>query len=1009
MTAQGAHANVRLKYKIIKCTSEDPDFPVAELLSHSQHTRGWQTARYCEFPQEVWLKFENPVHLRQVQFLSHQSKIATKIELFTGNSPPGAQLDATQFKRLGYLSLDNNERSQFQARELKSVYVDVPARFVRILFHKCHANRYNVVNQVGLIALSCLGDNLSPESPALAPPTTSGPPPFAQVNLHANVSTPSGTASSVPNKPGVTPRSAGASPSGAEPASAKPAEPSHVPSKPISSGSNPSSNVAKPVTPVVYTKPQLPSDFAGMDESKYDSWILERMRELATKKQECVDAEDYGGAKRCKDGIVILQEAGLRMSELEDQKRQAVEDEEYDVAKSIKEEITRLRSECERAGSGEAEKPPPRSAPKAQVVPQRRQPQQQSLRVHQPIPVSTADETHVASPSNSPSAVRQQQRLASPSAPRSAHGGYGQGSYAPPKEVKRDNFEEMPSTPSMGSTAVPTSSSSVSERSMGDRAAPQAGSGRAQGRNVARSPAAQFEGMFELKRDNFEEMPPTPSVGSTAVPTSSSSVSERSVGDRSTAQGGNTRAQGRHAARSPASQPEARYKEATPMSNLESSSQPLAGVPNTEELGQPEPLAPALEKETQPLRAFFGEYIVQCLYSKTWSLRDAALQKLALQLRTGEAISTCQDLDALMCAYSMVLVRTVPDKNVQVFHSSAALLQAVCQELLSGLGSSGPRHGQAALEPIVPLLAERLGDTNARAEKTARDAHLDMARCGGVGAAFAAQCLLRPPKKKTVPPRVYSSRLQLLAVLVTEFGLQPSSRDGLALEPVAQLAMDWFGNPSAEVRECVVKLMASCYAIVGLGGIERYLANLRQAQREVFDAEFQRASFGVEKAPRWMPTTPSSAGAPAASGYSNYGAPGRPPLMEMETFDDQGLEDEGDYACDDFTCQFCGRKDPSFTSAALDIHYWRECPALTACQLCEQVIEISRLHSHFLEECEFGEAAEDLAQDFDPWQCPLCRIDLAPEGHVPEEREWQDHLLVRGCSANPRVQAVLRR
>ena len=65
---------------------------------------------------------------------------------------------AVQFKRLGYLSLDSNERSQFQdilacfcehvgnghstclhgqARELKSVYVDVVAQFLRILFHKC--------------------------------------------------------------------------------------------------------------------------------------------------------------------------------------------------------------------------------------------------------------------------------------------------------------------------------------------------------------------------------------------------------------------------------------------------------------------------------------------------------------------------------------------------------------------------------------------------------------------------------------------------------------------------------------------------------------------------------------------------------------------------------------------------------------------------------------------------------------------------------------------------------
>jgi len=155
-------ASSRLRYQVVRCTSEDPEYPVSELLAHSSQTRGWQTARFCEFPQEVGLEFEKPVHLRQVQFLSHQSKIATKIELYTAlpEVGSGTGYETAQFKRLGYLSLDNNERSQFQARELKSVYVDVSAQFLKILFHKCHVNRYNIVNQVGLIALHALGEQL---------------------------------------------------------------------------------------------------------------------------------------------------------------------------------------------------------------------------------------------------------------------------------------------------------------------------------------------------------------------------------------------------------------------------------------------------------------------------------------------------------------------------------------------------------------------------------------------------------------------------------------------------------------------------------------------------------------------------------------------------------------------------------------------------------------------------------------------------------------------------------
>mmetsp|Transcript_63886 Transcript_63886/g.207625 ORF Transcript_63886/g.207625 Transcript_63886/m.207625 type:complete len:128 (+) Transcript_63886:242-625(+) len=116
----------QLKYRVVKCSSEDPEYPVSELLASSPQTRGWQTARYCEYPQEIGLEFDTPVHLRQVKFLSHQTKIATKIELFTAMPPTPedgepSTYDTVPFKRLGYLSLDSNERSQFQARELKTV------------------------------------------------------------------------------------------------------------------------------------------------------------------------------------------------------------------------------------------------------------------------------------------------------------------------------------------------------------------------------------------------------------------------------------------------------------------------------------------------------------------------------------------------------------------------------------------------------------------------------------------------------------------------------------------------------------------------------------------------------------------------------------------------------------------------------------------------------------------------------------------------------------------------
>eukprot|EP00281_Chroomonas_sp_CCMP1168_P000292 CAMPEP_0206257140 /NCGR_PEP_ID=MMETSP0047_2-20121206/25170_1 /ASSEMBLY_ACC=CAM_ASM_000192 /TAXON_ID=195065 /ORGANISM="Chroomonas mesostigmatica_cf, Strain CCMP1168" /LENGTH=129 /DNA_ID=CAMNT_0053683683 /DNA_START=28 /DNA_END=413 /DNA_ORIENTATION=+ len=125
----------KLKFKLVYCSSEDPEFPSSELNAHSPHTVGWQSARFCDYPQELGFQFGANVKLTQLQILSHQFKIATKLELFVGSTPEGEKptYQRCRFKRLGYLSLDSNERSSWQARELKSVQLDANGRFVKIL------------------------------------------------------------------------------------------------------------------------------------------------------------------------------------------------------------------------------------------------------------------------------------------------------------------------------------------------------------------------------------------------------------------------------------------------------------------------------------------------------------------------------------------------------------------------------------------------------------------------------------------------------------------------------------------------------------------------------------------------------------------------------------------------------------------------------------------------------------------------------------------------------------
>lgn len=159
-------AGTKLRFSVAHATGEDPDYPARELHFHTPQTRGWQCARFSKFPQELILRLDHPARIHQIQLLSHEYKIATKIELYTGLLPPGeTSMDRAIMRRLGHLSFDPNTASGHQARELKSVHVNVDAAILRVVVHKCHVNKLNIYNQVGIVAINVIGEAISPTDP----------------------------------------------------------------------------------------------------------------------------------------------------------------------------------------------------------------------------------------------------------------------------------------------------------------------------------------------------------------------------------------------------------------------------------------------------------------------------------------------------------------------------------------------------------------------------------------------------------------------------------------------------------------------------------------------------------------------------------------------------------------------------------------------------------------------------------------------------------------------------
>ena len=121
----------------------------------------WLSASGSSYPETLILSFDKVVHLTQVQLLSHEFAIASKVELYVSEFPVTSivgPVDQLEFKRLGHFSLDSNERSNWQSRELKSVFVNVSAGLLKLVLHTPHKNRLNSRHQVGIVSVRCMGE-----------------------------------------------------------------------------------------------------------------------------------------------------------------------------------------------------------------------------------------------------------------------------------------------------------------------------------------------------------------------------------------------------------------------------------------------------------------------------------------------------------------------------------------------------------------------------------------------------------------------------------------------------------------------------------------------------------------------------------------------------------------------------------------------------------------------------------------------------------------------------------
>ncbi|XP_072222614.1 centrosomal protein of 104 kDa [Leuresthes tenuis] len=277
----------KIGFIVVRSSSHEDNFSAKELAVHAPTVNGWRSSRLCSYPQHITLQLVERCRIRKLQLLAHQYLIPAKVEFHIGDSlpetsPPGFP---GQLRRLGYVSLSDNEKTGFKARELKSVHVDAVGVYLRITLHKNHVNRYNHYNQVALVAVNVLGDSLD-----------------------GNVF------NTIPSREQLI---------------------EHY------------LNSTQQEAALDTTFMGKCASISPLDDLAFDMYqdpeVAHIIRLLDQKKQNMVRQENFEQAKNLKQAIADLQKVGERLARYDVEKRCAIEKEDYDLAKKKKELMEEYR------------------------------------------------------------------------------------------------------------------------------------------------------------------------------------------------------------------------------------------------------------------------------------------------------------------------------------------------------------------------------------------------------------------------------------------------------------------------------------------------------------------------------------------------------------------------------------------------------------------------------------------------------------------------------------------
>ncbi|BBN12831.1 centrosomal protein CEP104 [Marchantia polymorpha subsp. ruderalis] len=847
------HANSggrSLPFAVVTSSGQDEDYPASELNKGIQG-RGWQSSRFCFYPQELTLELQRPSRIINMQLLCHEFKIPSKVEVFVSLTTPWIHNEkaVNQMKRLGYLSLDPNDRSGHQARELKSIHVDAPAAVIRLVLHNCYNNKLNAYNQVGLVALIITGEPLDEHqllqirqrgySPLLQTPRIQVPSSkVVDANLHA---VDSFTAARI-----------------------------HRLQK-------------EKVTAV------QDEDY---DEAKRLKNLIERLKglgeqikQLELRKRAAVEMEDYDAAKSCKLEIERLrqcdgtgQDSLSYVSENPDSSSKhsdvSTSDNNYpkilpreEIFMSMDHQAMVMDSSAEnyedkRSGRMEGDNSTNEIVVRAKTA----------CDPQNSIPTIQAGEKRSGVLSTvfpwwkGKEVLRHSDEDVKPAILHAPHVEYyASTSQHKPITLYPQVEQQYASTSQQKNTTLHLPHADIHASNGTQKTASlhlahveqyasfsnQATTHPPEEQNFGK-PDQQI-GVIHPHAEPFQQSASTyPPLDYSGKIANHSTIVDSPVDDHyktghqqlSTLHSSTDQYEksGQHNGDlHPPVDPHPKFANIEPEPKAALHNFPFSGsVPeqngsqttHDHDTSVPEPLTDALRGEMGPLLGILDLYYVECLCSKQWQLRDKALQHIVklLQSRgiTGDPSSNLKLLD-------LVVLRAINDRVPNIYYGSLHLLK---EYVTKYSGEVTPREIQHSVAAFVTILLDKLGESNVRIRDAASETLTFLASKREVGLHIVAHHMLKTPKSQSIWRPVFG-RLQWLLAAIPVFGVQPNSKTGFMSEVLMSFVHQAFTSPNGEVRNAAVKVTTEVYKLMG-ATVERYLKGIKPIIREVLLNSFQR-------------------------------------------------------------------------------------------------------------------------------------------------------------------------